>query len=100
MEIDLTSLTESQAEDLPAAPLKQPIVRPAMMDEEENSEAKGMGKNKGKKPAGKSKATNNGADQIRGRNIPKLVFPSLSAPIILSHVFTNVERNYSLLLLP
>jgi hypothetical protein len=101
MKIDVTSLTEPQVEDLPAAPPKQRVVRPAMTDEEEHSEAKGMGKNKGKKPAGKSKATtrNNGADQIRGRNIPKSVFPSLSAPI-LSHVFTNVERNHPFLLLP
>lgn len=71
-------------EDLPAAPPKQRVVQPTMTEEEGTadlpSKTKGMEKNKGKakeKPAGKSKATNNGADQIRGRNVPKSVISHL-----------------------
>ena len=81
-----------------AAPRKNRVVQPAVTDEEEDTEdlplapkRKGVEKNKGKaketaKPAGKSKATNNGVDQIRGRNIPKSVIFILSASIINCHM--------------
>lgn len=70
-------------DDRPAAPPKRirlRVAQPATTDEEGDEEdlpskTKGM-KNKGKgkeKPASKSKATNNRADQIRGRNVPKSV---------------------------
>jgi hypothetical protein len=104
--------TDSEPEDdLPAGPPKRRVVQavqPAVTDEEDAedlplaSKRKGTEKNKGKgkeKPAGESKAANNSADQIR-RNVPKSVICILSASIILSHVFINVERNHSLLLLP
>ena len=106
--------TESE-EDMPAAPLKRRVVRPAVTDEERDSEdsedlpskTKGMEKklkNKGKgkeKPADKNKATTrgNGTDQIR-KNVPKSVTSHLICIHHLSHVFTNVERNHALLLLP
>jgi hypothetical protein len=115
MEIDATPkpsknfrkrVTESD-DDLPAAPTKRRVAQPTMPEEGESedqpSKTKRMEKNKGKgkqgKPAGKSKATG-GADQIRGSKVPKsVIFPILSASI-LSHVFTDVERNDTLLLLP
>jgi len=102
-----TPSTDSE-EDMPAAPPKRCVVRPAATDEGGDledlpSKMKGTKENKGKgkeMPAGKSKARNDGADQIR-RNVPKSVTTSHLIRIHhLSHVFTNIERNHALLLLP
>jgi hypothetical protein len=76
-----SSRAPTESDDNLPAPPKRRAVRPASIDEEDNSEEdlapkEGAKKNKGKgkeiQPDNKGKATIKGADQTRGGNVPKL----------------------------